>query len=268
MNIGDQLNKILADAKGALFRQSELAQLTYGAFDIAATTLQNSEESEITVTYPLGWRPDRQAIQGTWTYKKEDLLRQYGYLAFHQLAVNGLFQLVAITEASLGDVVRALVMKFPLKLGNKRTMPLQSVLASTSIEEIHLRAADQFLNELAYKSPMEFAEALEAMISLNLLECPAYHRYMEIKASRDIFIHNRGIANETYTRKAGSHSRVVSGAALPADIQYFLESYEACLQLNEWLELELHNKWHSARFEASKLQAPAGQEPVPPETAA
>jgi hypothetical protein len=40
--------------------------------------------------------------------------------------------------------------------------------------------------------------------------------------------------------------------ALPVDIRYFLESYEACLQLTEWFEKELHERWHSADFEESK----------------
>lgn len=267
MNIGDQLNQVVASAKAALFRQSELAQLTYGAFDIAATALQNSTEEEITVTYPVGWRPDRQVIQGSWIYKKAELLGQYQFLAFHQLAVNGLFQLVAITEAMLGDVVRALILRYPQKLGGKRQVPIQAVLESHSIEEMHLRAADLVLNELSYKSPAEFATSLESLLSLNLLECPAYHKYMEIKASRDIFVHNRGVANETYCRKAATHARVASGASLPADIQYFLESFEVCLQLNEWLERELHGRWHSSQFEA-RASAKTDETPDVPDEAA
>ena len=253
INIGDSLNTLVNEARGGLFRQSELAQLTYGAFDIAATTLQKSDKDKIEISYPVGWRPDRQAMEGTWTYSKEDLLNQYRYLAFHQLAVNGLFQLVAITEALLGDILRAIVRKYPHKLGNKRTITIQTVLESATIDEIHLRATDALVNELTYKSPIEFAESLDSLISINLIECPAFHKYVEIKATRDIFVHNQGMANETYVRKAGTHQRVKSGMTLPADVQYFLESYEACLQVTEWLEIELHKRWHSAKYEA-KLQ--------------
>jgi hypothetical protein len=89
------------------------------------------------------------------------------------------------------------------------------------------------LNELSYKAPGEFAESMQTLISVNLLECPAFHRYMEIKATRDIFVRNRGIANDIYLRKAGSHARVKVGMVLSADIQYFLESYEHCLQVGD-----------------------------------
>lgn len=248
-NIGNQLNRIVTDAKYALFNQGELAQLTYGALDVAATNMQSAEKDEIEITYPIGWRPDKTPINSTRTYKKDELLRRYQFLAFQQLAINGLVQLVAITEAMLGDVIRALVLKYPHKLGSKRTIQLETVLESLSIEELHLRATDALLNELFYKSPAEFAELAKPLLSINLLECPAFHKYVEIKASRDIFIHNRGIANEIYERKAGSHIRAKKGMNLPADSVYFLESYEACLQLTEWLEERLHDHWHSSLFE-------------------
>lgn len=251
-NFGNQLNRIVSDARTTLFDQGELAQLTYGALDIAATNTQSGNQEEIEITFPVGWLPDKKPINSTRKYKKDELLQRYRFLAFQQLAVNGLVQLVTIIEAMLGDVIRAIVLKYPHKLGSKRTMPLQAILESSSIEELHLRATDALLNELAYKSPSEFAELAASLLSINLLECPAFHKYMEIKASRDIFIHNRGIANEIYQRKAGSHVRARSGMNLPADTVYFLESYEACLQLTEWLEAQLHDHWHSSSFEENQ----------------
>lgn len=251
-NLGNQLNRIISDAKSALFNQGELAQLSYGALDIAASKMQDVEQEDIEITFPVGWRPDKQPINSTRKYRKDELLARYQFLAFHQLAVNGLVQLVTIIEAMLGDIIRTIVLKYPQKLGSKRTITLQAVLEAKSIEELHLRATDALLHDLSYKSPSEFAEAAQTLLSINLLECPAFHKYMEIKASRDIFIHNRGIANEIYVRKAGSHVRVQPGMLLPADTVYFLESYEACLQVNEWLELRLHEHWHSSFFEDNK----------------
>lgn len=251
-NLGNQLYEIVASARGTMFDQGELAQLTYGAFDIAARSMQSTNKEEIEVTFPIGYKPDKTTMESTRTYRKDQLLSKYQYLAFHQLSVNALVQLVTIVETMLGDIVRAVVVRYPQKLGGKRTLPIQAVLESTSIEEIHLRATDAFLNELAYKSPAEFSESMQQLLSINLLECPAFHRYMEIKATRDIFIHNRGVANDIYVRKSGSHVRVKSGMNLPADIQYFLESYEHCLQIADWLEEELHSHWHSSNYENSK----------------
>lgn len=267
-NLGNQLNQIVLAAKHAMFDQGELAQLTYGAFDIAARSMQSMEQEEIEFTFPVGYNPDKTAISSTRTYRKEQLLSKYQFLAFHQLSVNALVQLVTLVETMLSDVARAVVVRYPHKLGGKRSVPIQTILESTSLEEVHVRATDALLNELAYKSPAEFAESLQQLLSVNLLECPAFHRYMEIKATRDIFVHNRGIANDVYFRKAGPHARVKSGMALPADIQYFLESYEHCLQVTEWLEVELHGHWHSTEYEDRKnpqIELPISQIPSPHE---
>src|SRR5690606_2291375 len=134
-------------------------------------------------------------------------------------------------------------LRYPQKLGGKRKISMQDVLESQSLEEVHFRVCDSFLNELSYKSPSEFAESAESLLSINLLQCPAYHRYIEAKSTRDVYIHNRGVANDIYIRKAGAHCRVNAGMKLPVDIQYFLESYEACLQLTGWLESKLHENW-------------------------
>jgi hypothetical protein len=185
------------------------------------------------------------------------------------MPVNGLAQLVTITEALLGDVARNVIVRYPQKLGAKRTIHLQAVLEAQSLEEVHLRATDALLNDLSYKSPAEFAETLNNFLSVNLLECPAYHRYIELKATRDIYVHNRGVANDTYVKKAGSHARARAGEVLPVNIPYFLESYETCLQLTEWLEHELDQHWHSSDREAAKSplnEVAAPQLPAGPAT--
>jgi hypothetical protein len=266
-NLGNQLNAIVTAARGAMFAQGELAQLTYGAFDVAAQKLQELKQEEIEIACPIGYRPDRTPITSSRKYRKEELLQRYQYLAFHQLTVNALVQLVTIVETMIGDVFRAVVLRYPQKLGGKRNILIQTVLESTSLEEVHLRATDALLNELGYKSPGDFSESFNQILGVNLLECPAFHRYMEIKATRDIFVHNRGIANDVYMRKAATHARVKAGMGLPADIQYFLESYEFCLQLNEWLELELHNRWHSSDYdERTRNLLPLSVPPLSGET--
>lgn len=264
-NIGDVLYRLVSGARSLLFGQGELAQLTYGAFNVASANLSNFEGETIEISYPVGLRPDRTAIPSVRQYAKDDLLQRYKYLAFHQLPLNGLVQMVMITEALLGDIVRAVVTKYPQKLGAKRSVPLQVVLEAKTIDDVHIRATDALLHELSYKSPSEFAGAVESLLSLNLLECPAFHRYVEVKATRDIYIHNRGVANETYLRKVGSHARAQVNYLLPVDIQYFLESYESCLQLTEWLERELHERWHSTERERDLARATQSTESESPE---
>ncbi len=261
-NLGNALYQLITTARHALFDQGELAQLTYGAFDVMADRVTSSESDVIEISFPVGYRPDKTSILSTRTYTKQQLLGRYQFLAFTQMPLNGLAQLVTITEALVGDVVRAVVVRYPQKLGAKRVIQLQSVLEAQSLEEVHMRATDSLLNELSYKSPSDFACALDDLLSINLLGCPAFHKYIELKATRDIHVHNRGVVNETYLKKAASHARARDKMWLPVDIPYFLESYEACLQLTEWLEHELDQHWHSSDREAVRVSNIPQQTPT------
>ncbi|WP_268125531.1 hypothetical protein [Roseivirga pacifica] len=48
--------------------------------------------------------------------------------------------------------------------------------------------------------------------------------------------------------KASTLARVRNGEFLPVHNQYFLQSYEACLQTTEVLEAELDKIWPSSNF--------------------
>ena len=71
--------------------------------------------------------------------------------ARHALFDQGeLAQLLTITEALLGDLVRAVVVRHPQKLSGKRTIQLQAVIEAQSLEEVHMRATDALLNDLSH----------------------------------------------------------------------------------------------------------------------
>jgi len=249
-NLGNLLNRITQNSRDLLFWQSELAQLTYTALNFASDEIKKDQNDEMEFTFPIGYTAEKTVIPLKKKYTKQELLDSYQYLAYTQLGLNGLFQLVTIIEAMVGDVLRTIVVKHPQKLGAKRSISIQAVLESSSLEEMHIRATDALINELSYKSPLELAKAVDELIGVDFITCPAFHRYLEIKATRDIYIHNRGIANEVYVRKSGSHARVKSNQTLPISNEYFLEAYEHCLQFTEWLEKELHEHWHSSDREA------------------
>ena len=253
-NFGNQLNQIIDWAISALFTQGELAQLSYNAFDHIATAYKSTTQEEIELSFPIGYSPSKSPILHKTNYKKEELIAKYAFLSNNQLSINGIYQLVTIVEAMLGDITRVIILKYPKKLGNKRKISSEVLLSASSIAEIHHHTINTILNELSYKSPKDFVESIKDLISINFLECPAFHKYIEVKATRDIYIHNRGVANEIYYTKAGSHTRVKPGQNLPVDTIYFLESYEVCIQIAEWLETKLHDIWPSSNYEVKKMK--------------
>jgi hypothetical protein len=251
---GDKLYKRVSVARSILFLQGEIAQLTYQSFDKYVQLINETEESEIEVTYPIGFRPDNTPINTTQKYSKEILIGRYKFLGLDQLPINGLYQLVTTIEALLGDILRDTLIEFPVKISNKRKLEFELVLEAKSLDEIKTALVNSIINELAYKSPKDFAEEFSKYVGINLLEKPTYHKYIELKATRDIYIHNQGVANEIYLSKADTLARVKSGQFLPVDIQYFLQSYECCLQIIEILEEALNKIWPSLEYNKNKTQ--------------
>ena len=248
-SLGDKLYDIINTTKMELFNQGELAQLTYQAFHKYVQEIENSEE-EISISYPVGYTPAKETIESNVKYTKEVLIDKYNFLSLKQLPINGIYSLITLIEAMFTDILKAIILRYPKKLGNKKQISISTILSLNSIEEIHLDIINKLLNELTYKSPAEFIKEFKDITSIDLLETPATHRYKEIKATRDIYIHNNGITNEIYIAKAETLTRATIGQDLPINIQYFLESYEYCLQLTEFLELKLHEVWTSEKFSA------------------
>ena len=155
--------------------------------------------------------------------------------------------MVTIVESLLNDILRLILSEYPSKIASKRKVDLGLVLEAVSIEEMKLNVVDSILNDMAYKSPRDYAGEFEKYTGVRLLESPPFHRFIELKATRDIHIHNSGIANQVYLAKAGTSSRVRLGEYVVVDLRYFLESYEQCLRLVEVLQAELDKIWPTGR---------------------
>ncbi|MCB5981807.1 hypothetical protein [Flavobacterium psychrophilum] len=247
---GNRINQIIQDNKSLLFLQGEMAQLTYLSFEQNVKWVSELEEdTTIPISYPLGYRADNTPIMSNpRNYTKEELIERFVHLGLNKLPIDAIFQLVTIMETLMNDILRMILNEYPSKIPSNKKVDIDCILISTSIEQAKFVIIDGILNEFAYKSPRDYAIEFEKYTSVKLLESPVYHKYIELKATRDIHIHNNGFANDIYLNKSGVVARVKSGQYLPVDIQYFLMSYEQCLQLNEILEKELDNIWPSETF--------------------
>lgn len=251
-SFGDRLYNRISQARNLLFLQGELAQLTFQSFYKYIELIHGTKDDKIEVTYPVGYKPDNTPINSTHHYSKDDLIERYNFLGENQLPINGLYQLVTTIETLFGDILKETLIEFPVKISNKRKLDCELVLEAKSLDEVKIGIVNSIINELSYKSQKDFAEEFTKYIGINLLEKPTFHKYIELKATRDIYIHNQGIANEIYIIKADSLARVKSGISLPVNIQYFLQSYECCLQITEILEDALNKIWPSSKYAKDK----------------
>lgn len=253
---GNRINDIIQNSKSLLFLQGEMAQLTYLSFEQNVKWVNDLEEgTTIPISYPLGYTADNTPIMSNpRNYSKEELIERYAHLGLNKLPIDAIFQLVTIMETLMNDILRMILVEYPSKIPSKKKVDIDCILSSSSIEQAKFSIIDGILNEFAYKSPRDYAAEFENYTSVKLLENPVFHKYIELKATRDIHIHNSGIANDIYLTKSGVVARVKSGQYLPVDIQYFLYSYEQCLQLNEILEKELDKIWPSETYRERQVK--------------
>jgi uncharacterized protein YdeI (YjbR/CyaY-like superfamily) len=85
---------------------------------------------------------------------------------------------------------------------------------------------DKELNELKYEKLSDWKAYLERLVKLGCPTTDEIEQLAEIKASRDILVHNNGIANATYISKAGNRARYNDGERLEIPEQYHRASWE------------------------------------------
>ena len=74
-------------------------------------------------------------------------------------------------------------------------------------DAIILYVVNSRLNEILYKRPVEWFDYLEGTVKLGCPSADEIERIAEAKATRDLLVHNRGVATPTYRAKAGRFAR-------------------------------------------------------------
>lgn len=96
------------------------------------------------------------------------------------------------------------------------------VLANNKEDIIDFIIEDRIISIMYAKSRCQ-SEYFRKALSINISD-DEWNKWYEIKATRDIIVHNLGIINETYIEKAGVSSRGNLGDAIRVDTSYFLSS--------------------------------------------
>ena len=101
-------------------------------------------------------------------------------------------------------------------------VPLSDVLDAPNREAILGSVAERIVRELAYRRPDQWFRFLDNRVNLG---CPDEGRradLCEMKATRDVLEHNRGVANQDYLDKAGTAARHAPGDMIQIDEPYLL----------------------------------------------
>jgi hypothetical protein len=161
---------------------------------------------------------------GTVSTQRDLAARARGYVT-EQLAEATFQQFISTFESFFFDLLRLWLMAYPRSLLGRK-VDFKEVLDAPDKEAIALLVVNKELNEVLYERPAGWFAYLEEKVTLGCPTADEIDRIAEAKASRDVLIHNRGIASKTYESKAGKLARFTDGQRIDIPQRYHRETWE------------------------------------------
>ncbi len=156
-----------------------------------------------------------------------DLARKYvtGHLA------SATFQhFVSLFEDFVFGFLRAWLTEYPESLKRKQ-LQFETVLELADRAAIVQTVVQEKLVGIAYKPVEKWFKYLNGIVQLGCPTADQIEQLVEIKASRDILVHNGGIVNSVYVEKAKGRARFKVGEALEVPDRYHRESWQLIRQI-------------------------------------
>jgi hypothetical protein len=134
---------------------------------------------------------------------------------------------VSLFEDFVFELLRLWLTAFPAGIPNKDKKPIDLALVIDAADKDAILGfvIDRELNALRYERPTAWFKYLNDRVKLGCPNDEQIERLAEIKASRDLLIHNRGIVNETYIQKADARVRYKLGQRLEIPEPYLRETW-------------------------------------------
>lgn len=156
-----------------------------------------------------------------------ELREIYDRFISRELFENLIVTAVSQFESFLFETLRLILVTYPQKLTlnvrgmeTRREIPLEVLLEAPSREDALRQVIERQLNSLFYAAPEAYLTYLNNIASVDTSDS-AFLDYIEIKAARDIIVHNSGTINKIYLAKAGDRKRGELGERLLMDSRYF-----------------------------------------------
>jgi len=166
----------------------------------------------------------RNTVTGTVTTQTDLAVKARGYVA-EQLTGATFQQFISLFENFYFDLLGLWLTAYPQSLG-KKMVEFKTVLDLPDKDAITQLVVRKELNEVLYERPTEWFAYLEDKAKLGYPSANEIARIAEAKATRDVLVHNRGIANKTYELKAGSLARFKDGDTIDIPEDYHRETWE------------------------------------------
>lgn len=160
--------------------------------------------------------------------------------------------LVSEVEHFFSSAISAALRMHPEKMG-KQSFNLLEIMAASSTDELIDRAARGVLNDMIYARPNEYIKRLTEILSIEMTELQKdWPAFVELKARRDLGVHNNWVVNEIYLRKiqeVNIDNAYKLGDRVVPDFSYTNQSADICHQFIETMVNLLAEKWLKTKNE-------------------
>ncbi|MCK4798540.1 MAG: hypothetical protein KAT05_14255 [Spirochaetes bacterium] len=115
----------------------------------------------------------------------------------------------------------SILLQNPKRINKKKQIDVEMIYKSINLEELKKQIIDNEINELKYKKVADWFKTLNNYINIKSMNNDDIKNISEIKATRDVLVHNNGIVNEIYITKSGSKARNKVGHKIDLTCDYF-----------------------------------------------
>jgi len=167
------------------------------------------------------------------------LLHQFPEL----IRIFGLIYLVAVFEGYLSDIVREMLLTHPEALKSSRQLTAEEVLAQGGKKQIVSYLVEKEIDDLLYKSFPDVIKYFNEKFRINLndSEVPT-EDIVEIQATRNIHIHNKGVVNQHFQKLVKDH-KLRPGAYKRITREYLQYANNCIATLVGFIDTEARNKY-------------------------
>lgn len=169
-------------------------------------------------------------VTGTATTGAELATRINRYVT-RELRAATLVAFLAVFEAFVADLVRAWLRAYPHAMADKSGVPVDVILDAPDKPALVDLLIDRTVAGLFYQNPADWFAYLEKHLKVAGPAPADVARLAEAKATRDVLMHNGGVANDKYVRKAAGLARHPAGEIVDLPDAYHHAVWELLLKL-------------------------------------
>jgi hypothetical protein len=195
--------------------------------------------------------PGKNGRKGVAKRSPMELSTLFRRFANRELYENLLVSSVSRFEFYLSDVIFGFLRKFPDKLSigprggdSAKQVPVQIIVESSNLDELFEGVIELRLQAIFHAEPKEYCTYFNAVSKLGI-SADDFAPFFEIKATRDLIVHNSLVVNDLYLKKAGELARGELEEKLKISKQYFADSLSAMKTLSSKIEAKTREKYKS-----------------------